>query len=272
MNKSEFDKIVSEVFTPNVWRTIDSTQLRGFANKIIMGGESFDQGGTQSAFGTALERCIKNILISQFGDANVPTIVSGCGTENISADDLSKISLKKRKHQCAIFTRLPINEVKSDLKRILNINKNEKIRWNQDMLLQECDAILDKYITNIKDTDPIYGKAADIFLFRGNENCWYVIEVKTTGNCDADKTEITITDSMLLPLIFLGKRNKKVILGIASNNVGRTKKGNWKANFDKYMDESICLMEEKFGNFFLPPGISWDDFEDAIRKGMGPKP
>lgn len=276
MNQLQLKNIISKYITPEVWRPVQS---KGWISEIIMEGQTINTHATSITTGIGIENAVRGILEERFSSSNVPRELLGSDMKGITLEQIHNIDVpiisKKRKNEnnikCCprIYTKLPVEKIVEELTTLVGRKRKECKSWSQTDIYKETNIILNKYINNVSSNDPVVCVIADIILFRSDEGIWYIIEVKSSGDCDSTKTPTTIVYSLLLPFLCLGNVPKKVILGIIQDTKGKNKDGIWKGPFAKYVDNTVYLLEEEFGKFFLPETVAWEDFKTSIRIAMG---
>lgn len=293
MTEQDIKDIVISNISPEMWNIKDENSSACWGTEIVYSNELTRQHPNSISMGNALEEIVKDILSKNPQNKLMP-VVMGSGMESVSIEDFqnggkSNVTLaelnrlieaskrvvrrvytrrtptkekRPKKVSFKIVTRLNLSAVEGELFTYVKEMFRKKERISQEKLLSVCENIYNKYKVMIDGDSEIKYVGVDVIVVNG---CWYVLEVKNTGDCDSIRVPATIVKSLMLPIVCLGDVPKKAVLGIISKNREMLSDGSIKPlQFEGYLDTDVCLIDERFGDWLLPPEISWEFLSNTI--------
>ena len=214
----------------------------------------------ESKSGFAIEACAKRIARLRFGDENVPTIVNPHGIQhNISEHSITGQIIVTNintddgnlRGQISAFRATNVASGAGKNRLESGVNQNS-IRGN---LLP----LAERYRTNT-----VHRKPVDLAFFDGQN--WNILELKAGGDLDSSNAPSNV-EKLLTIYVGLNVPNAKAYFATLYNKDGEG--NNWSGAVKKHLAyPEMFLIGKKFWEKILPPGISFEDFEEIYKEAL----
>jgi hypothetical protein len=214
----------------------------GWLQEIIKGSPY-----TNSAVGNIIQNIFNKFLVE---NNEFVRYIAGWGV------DLSEINIKGnigKKLETTVLTRVDVQDLES---RIMKAIEYKTIRLNQNFIAELSKELLPQ----IKLQDKIVAVSVDICPYR--DNCFHVMELKSSWDTDTGKTIKSVIQNVLLPYICLGYVNKQAYFGALSPiKVGKQQL----SQLMRVVAPELVLIEEQLYDFVHPNG-DFDYFKQVLAR------
>ena len=214
----------------------------------------------ESKSGFAIEACAKRIARLRFGDENVPTIVNPHGIQhNINENSITGQIIVTKVNTDDGNLRGQISAFRAT-NTASGAGKNRcESGVNQNSIKENLLPLAERYMS-----ETVHRKPVDLAFFDGQD--WNILELKAGGDLDSSNAPSNV-EKLLTIYVGLNVPNAKAYFATLYNKDGEG--NNWSGAVKKHLAyPEMFLIGKKFWEKILPPGISFEDFEEIYKEAL----
>lgn len=214
----------------------------------------------ESKSGFAIEACAKRIARLRFGEENVPTIVNPHGIQhNINENSISGQIIVTNVNTDDGNLRGQISAFRATNTASGAGRNRRESGVNQNSIKQNLLPLAERYTS-----DTVHRKPVDLAFFDGQD--WNVLELKAGGDLDSSNAPSNV-EKLLTIYVGLNVPNSKIYFATLYNKDGEG--NNWSGAVKKHLAyPEMFLIGKRFWEKILPPGISFEDFEEIYKEAL----
>lgn len=214
----------------------------------------------ESKSGFAIEACAKRIARLRFGDENVPTIVNPHGIQhNINENSIAGQIIVTNVNTDDGNLRGQISAFRAT-NTASGAGRNRcESGVNQNSIKENLLPLAERYMSKT-----VHRKPVDLAFFDGQD--WNILELKAGGDLDSSNAPSNV-EKLLTIYVGLNVPNAKAYFATLYNKDGEG--NNWSGAVKKHLAyPEMFLIGKKFWEKILPPGISFEDFEEIYKEAL----
>ena len=214
----------------------------------------------ESKSGFAIEACAKRIARLRFGDENVPIIVNPHGIQhNINENSITGQIIVTNVNTDDGNLRGQISAFRAT-NTASGAGRNRcESSVNQNSIKENLLPLAERYMS-----ETVHKKPVDLAFFDGQD--WNILELKAGGDLDSSNAPSNV-EKLLTIYVGLNIPNAKAYFATLYNKDGEG--NNWSGAVKKHLAyPEMFLIGKKFWDKILPPGISFEDFEEIYKEAL----